>query len=171
MAKEGSVVRKGDYEYQTRGGKSYNFNVVKPAEKKKAPAKPKPKKQDTPAPVIPKPKPNYKGDEQRFRPAPPPASATPFKPPKRPVTPTPKPVTAAEAEMRRMTSPGLESIRSPSEAVTYPLRVMGELGKRFGRKFMSGDVGEGITTGNAMKDGGKVRGDGMSRVKTKGRCL
>lgn len=165
MAKEDSVAPAGtgNYQYQKRGGKSYNFNITKPPVKKAAPAKPKAKPEAKPQAVAPKPLPNYKGNEQRFRPAP--------KMPQRPVSPTPKPMSAAEKEMKRMTSPGLESITSPSEAVTYPLRVMGELGKRFGRKFMSGDVGEGVTTGSAMKDGGKVRGDGMARVKTKGRCI
>jgi len=41
---------------------------------------------------------------------------------------------AARAESKRMTSPSLSSIRSPSEAVTYPFRVLGELGKRLMKK-------------------------------------
>lgn len=54
MAKEGSTFRKGDYEYQIRGGKAYNFNVPKKAEKKPAPTKkatpsPAPKAENKPA--------------------------------------------------------------------------------------------------------------------------
>lgn len=43
MAKEGSIYRKGDYEYQIRGGKAYNFNVPKTPPKAAKPV-PKPEK-------------------------------------------------------------------------------------------------------------------------------
>ena len=60
MAKEGSIYRKGDYEYQVRGGKAYNFNVPKKDKKSPAPVKkavPTPAPKPTPkADAAPKPK-------------------------------------------------------------------------------------------------------------------
>jgi hypothetical protein len=145
MAKEGSIVRKGDYEYQTRGGKSYNFNIVKP-EKKATPVKPKPK----PKAVKPKPMPDYKGQEQRFPPAP-----------------------QVEKEDKTRFNPLTNtSLTGGGDVYTGPGAVRArdfgdvrpERGKPVGERFNP-------LTSTYYKDGGKVRGDGMSRVKTKGRCL
>lgn len=138
MAKEGSIYRKGDYEYQNRGGKAYNFNIVKP-EKKAAPVKPKPKPKPVPA------KPD-------------------FKMPKRPVSQTP-----GSAKFNPLTSTSVNvdgTVKSGAEAVGA---------KKFGdvSKLPEKGVGKRFNplTSSYYKNGGKVRGDGMARVKTKGRCL
>lgn len=142
MAKEGSIYRKGDYEYQVRGGKAYNFNIQKP-EKKVTPVKPKPK-----------PKPKVKPEPEKPE----------FKMPKRPVSQTPgsatfNPLTSTSVNVDGTVKSGAEAVRAKDFGDVSKLPEKPE-GKRFNP-----------LTSTYYKDGGKVRGDGMSRVKTKGRCL
>jgi hypothetical protein len=151
MAKEGSIVRKGDYEYQTRGGKSYNFNIVKP-EKKAAPVKKKPKAEKPE--VKPNPLANATGQEQRFRPAPP--KQEPYN---KPDVKKFNPLTSTTLLNTGKVKSGAEGVGARDFGdVSKPEEPM--KGKRFNP-----------LTNTYYKDGGKVRGDGMSRVKTKGRCL
>ena len=128
--KEGDIVTRGDYRYQERGGKLYNFNVTAPEKKKKkaAPTKPKPK--------VEKPE---------------------VKMPKRPFTPTPAPKPEVKG-FNPLTSTG-EVPNAKTYGDVSPLPEAPP-GKRFNP-----------LTSTYYKDGGRVRGDGMSRVKTKGRCL
>jgi hypothetical protein len=148
MAKEGSIVRKGDYEYQTRGGKQYNFNVSKPAApKKKSVVKVK--------------------KEVKIEPA---AAKIPAKPVARPVSKTPSPMSqpVAKAPTEGMEFNPLTSTytkKSDTKATNPFEGIFDSMEESRAKQFKK----YGVTSG--FKDGGRIRGDGMSRVKTKGRCL
>lgn len=112
--------------------------------KKAEAAKPKPKPKPKPE-VKPDPFANYKGQEQRFRPAPP----------------------KEEGKYNPLTNttvmPGGKIVSGPVGGRTFG-DVSPPKEKPVGKRFNP-------LTSTYYRDGGKVRGDGMSRVKTKGRCL
>lgn len=126
----------GNYSYQERGGKRYNFNVAAPVKKKVAAAASKP-----PVPV-PTPRPNGLG--------------------------IPDVVTTggAKGDFGDMTS-GIPPVvvNRGSKGSLLPVTPY--------TPTMEDNMGNPVAEDRPplYKDGGRVRGDGVARVKTKGRTI
>lgn len=128
-------------------GKSYNFNVgaEPPPKKKKVVAVDKKVKiEPAAAPVVPKPRPR----------------------PEVPAAKKPEPAVPAK-------NPTDDMVFSPMMGKMVPRGVPIKTENPFSGMFkgLEDFRAKQQAKYGGMKNGGKVRGDGMSRVKTKGRCL
>lgn len=151
-------------------GKSYNFNVP-PDVKKSAPVvKPKPKPKAKASPVEPKveaPADPKRGQEQRFRPAPGAEETAPVKV---------EPKMSAQQEYDALRKAPKTYERDYENRKKYERQpdqkwynFFGE--EQGGAKKRAFENSPNRYPPAEMNNGGKVRGDGISRVKTKGRCL
>lgn len=112
-----------------------------------------------PSPVLPKPKPST--DLPKPKPEPAPSAPAPAAP--KVSVPGVPPVIQGRGPLPPQ---DLQKEKQKKEAERRSLRVTGR-----GVGPYRDDGYNMYPRDPAMKDGGRVRGDGMSRVKTKGRCL
>lgn len=138
-------------------GKSYNFNVPPEEKKAKPKVKAKPPEPKVEAPADPK-----RGQEQRFRPAPKPeVPAKPERGQEQRFRPAPPPTEDNGKPVKRPIRPGQED-SGPGFNIG-PFRIDKGYSPEHPGKPIWGIGYKGF------KSGGSIRGDGMSRVSTKGK--